>query len=663
MPSLVRRVLLLSAALLTVAADAQAAGIVFRYLPGFGALSSEVVASNVETGVFLDARELTARGPGGWGLQAPMAAEFSAPGSTLRSAETSPLSQPLGPRLTAEVWIHLSTLNGRTPLLSNRISDAGTFEVGLEDGTPYILVHAGGQDLRVDAPTPLSLGTTAWIAATLAFDTGAQALTVTLYLNGQTAASSTLGLSIPSPFVIPRPFFVATEATGTPESYTLAGTFSGQLLAATVRDYVAPEAYLTSSAPLDGSAYLGLPAFHDYAMDDGRLSMDLRIRSNQSETRHQFFVPYVNDEFVPQGTATHIEATGTSSTPLVYLSYYHLTRSGLTGQRRSIVAEMDASTGHVRRVFRLMGDLEFSHAGGIAHVNDAIYVSSSSTLERYPLPPYEGPEADRYIDLPPDPSGTISVLGRASFVSEHRDTLWVGDWRTSTQNAPYLYGYPLDADGRAIGGTPAVIYALPRSVQGVDFFEHQGKTLVFMARNRSQSRGEAEILRVPRERLARWTEPTPDSTITVPYGIEDLSFFPDGTLWTNSESSADYYQRSSSAWSVFYPFVYSLPSEAVFGSVVTASNPSATSHGGSLQVSPNPIGTRATITATSHTTGHVLLQVTDSLGRRVATLYDGPAPASSITATWEPSNTAAGTYLIVLDTASGRVTRSITVTR
>ncbi len=650
-------------ALLLTGPAAHAAGVVFRYLPGRAALSSEVVSDGVEAGPFLTTRDLVARGPGGWGLQAPYAAEFEAPGSTLRSAGSDAISQPLGPRLTAEAWVHLASTTGRTVLVSNRISEAGNFTLGLDGATPFFVVNAGGQEVRVEAAGPVAEGASVWIAATARFDAAAQELHLDLYVDGHPSASTVASLSVPSPYTIARPIFVGTEASGTPESYTMTGRLTGQLLAATVRDYVADEAYLTSSIPHDGGPYLGLPDYHDYPLAEFSLPMDQRIRANQSEVRQRFFVPYVDDEFVPQGTATHVEEDGTA---LVYLSYYHLTRSGSTGQRRSMVAEIDAATGHARRTFRLMGTLGFSHAGGIAYVDGAIYVSSSSTLERYPLPAYEGPEALRYIDLEADDSGTISVYGRASFVSAYRDTLWVGDWRPSNTEAPYLYGYPLAEDGRPESGAAPVIFALPRSIQGVDFFEHRGQTFVFMSRNRSLNRGEAEILRVPRERLTRWVEPTPDSSITVPYGIEDLSFFPDGSLWTNSESSADHYQRrASGAWPAFYPFVYSLPAEAVFGEAVSTGRADVPDRGPGLRVTaaPNPFRDRTTLTVDLQTDGLARLHVTDALGRSVATLLDGPVAAGTTTVTWDSTARAAGLYLVILEAAGDRTTRLLTLVR
>ncbi len=652
------RLALLVLAALLASPGARAADVVFRYLPGRAALSTAVVSSGVEEGPYLAPRDLPARGPGGWGLQAPLAAEFEAPGSTLRSEAAEPLSQPFGPRLTAEAWVVLTAAAGRTVLVSNQVSGEGTFTLGLDGARPFFEARVAGEALRLDAEVEVAPGAPVWVAATLEFDIGTQTLALDLYVDGRPAGSQSRALAVPSPFPIARPFFVGTEATGTPESYTMTGRLSGQLLAATVRDYVADAAYLTSSVPFDGGPYLGLPDYHDYPLSAGLMPMDQRILDNQSTIRHRFFVPYVNDEFVPQGTATHVS----DAASLVYLSYYHLTRSGLTGQRRSIVAEIDAETGHVRRTFRLMGELEFSHAGGIAYVDGALYVSSAGTLERYPLPAYD-PDASPYADLPADPTGTISVYGRASFVSAHRDTLWVGDWRPSGTEAPYLYAYPLGADGRPAGGEPA-IYALPRSVQGVDLFDVGGQTYVFFSRNRSQSRGEAEILRVRRGALQRWSEPAIDSTITVPYGIEDLSFFPDGTLWTNSESGADYYQRSSSAWPVFYPFVYSLPAEAVLGVPFETGRADAPAGGRvGLGAAPNPFRGRTTLTLDLARAGVARVRVVDALGREVATLLDGPGPAGPTAVVWDSTGRAPGVYVVVADAEGDRATRTLTLAR
>lgn len=648
---------LIALVLLLPAVGAFAAEIPFRYLPGRAALSSDVVMSGIEEGPYLAGRDLPARGPGGWGLQAPLAAEFEAPSSTLRSAGTETISQPFGPRLTAEAWAVLSAATGRTVLVSNRISDAGNFTLGLDGATPFFVVSAGGQEVRVDASEEVAVGSPLWAAGTASFDIGEQTLHVRLYVNGRLAGAADQPMAVPSPYSIAQPFFVGTEATGAPGNYTMEGRLSGMLLAATVRDYVAHESYLTSSVPFDGGPYFGLPDYHDYPLTEGILPMDQRIQDNQSQVQRRFYVPFVDDEFVPQGTATHVSG----DTSLVYISYYHLTRSGVTGQRRSIVAEIDAETGYVRRAFRLTGELEFSHAGGVAYVDGALYVSSSGTLERYPLPAYD-PEASPYVDLEADASGTISVFGRASFVSAHRDTLWVGDWRTSSQEAPYLYAYPLGADGKPSGGDPAV-YALPRSVQGVDLFEVGGETYVFFSRNRSQARGEAEILRVRRGALQRWTEPVIDSTITVAYGIEDLSFFPDGSLWTNSESSADYYQRSSNAWTAYYPFLYSLPAQAVLGVSVPTRGEGGPEVGEvSIGAAPNPFRGRTTLTIEFARAGAARVRVTDVLGREVATLLDGPAAART-TVVWDSTAESAGVYLVVAEGEGGRTTQTITLSR
>ena len=149
------------------------------------------------------------------------------------------------------------------------------------------------------------------------------------------------------------------------------------------------------------------------------------------------------------GGLDRFDVTGGDTTAFVYVAYYHMTRSGRAETLPSVVAEIDAATGHLRRGFRLTGRLGHSHVGGIAYAAGALYVSSAGWLERYPLPAYD-PDGPALLDLAADVDGTMQTGSKASFVSAHRDTLWVGDYRTNSDPAPYLFGYPLGPDGRLV---------------------------------------------------------------------------------------------------------------------------------------------------------------------------------------------------------------------
>ena len=108
-----------------------------------------------------------------------------------------------------------------------------------------------------------------------------------------------------------------------------------------MRDYAAKDAYLASSIPQDGSPYFGLPAFHDYDLTTFHVPMDEQIDPSPAPLRHRFFLPFVNDNYVPQGTATRFDVTGGDTTAFVYVAYYHMTRSGRAETLPSVVAEID----------------------------------------------------------------------------------------------------------------------------------------------------------------------------------------------------------------------------------------------------------------------------------------------------------------------------------
>lgn len=640
----------------------RASAIAFRYLPGGGDLSSDVVTTGVETGPFLDVREMIARGPGSWGMEAPESAEFSAPQSTIRSVAVAGESQALGPMLTLEAWVRAQSDGMSALLVTNRIGDGPGVSIGLDAGVPYVELAAPGEHHRLDAPDDgrfeAGASENAWIAATVS--RVGDNLTMSLYLNGRIAAESTTATSLTGAYTIGKPVFVGTRATGDETSPTVTGEFTGHIFAAVLRGYVVNALYANSPMPDDGGAYFGLPDYHDYEPEETTFPMDLRIDIEKVDIEDRFFIPYANDEYIPQGTAFSETVEDDETKHLVYLSYYHRLRSGTIETQRSIVTEIDALTGTVRRTFRLHGQLGYSHAGGVSVSHGAFFISSGGVLERYPIPEWEGPEGPRYYDLEADPEGTIQTPAKASFVSVYEDTLWVGDWRPASDVRPFLFAHALGPDGRP-ETSASYKFAIPRNIQGVDLFEHDGVRYIFMARNRNSS--EAELLRFRLSDLDPDVVVEPDSVITMPHGIEDLGFSPDGALWTNSESGTDYYQRKTfSPWTSFYPFVYSVPKHALFPNVEATGReaPALPDHGSGpqLDVYPNPAAGSTTLDLSLERSGHVLVFVSDLLGRRVETLMDRPAAAGPIRLRWAPDDVA-GMFFAVVETGGRRTVRPI----
>lgn len=642
---------------LTFATAADAAGVVFRYLPGSASLSSSVEMRDVEAGPYLDPRERTARGPGSWGYDAPWTANFEAPGSALWETTTEDANQPLGPKVTAEIWVRMLELGEVHTLLTNRVGTSDGFTLGLEGEIPYFEMVVNGTAYRVDGRTAVEEGEDTWLTATAEYE-GSGSLNLVLYRDGAVEARAETATSLGTPYVMRHPFFVGTEAAGSDESPTLAGTLTGLVYAAIVRDYLADADYLSTPPPFDGSAYFGLPDFHDYELDSFRFPMDQRISTYETDIARKVYLPHVNDEFIPQGTAVVSDET-TGDVDLVYVAYYHRTRDGQLRTQRSIIAEIDAETGAVRRTFRLMGRLETSHAGGIAVAGGALYVSSAGFLERYPIPTYIS-ESDRYIDLEPDADGSTTVASKASFVSAFADTLWVGDYRTNSEQQPYLFGYPLDESGRLVGGSDPAIYPLPRYIQGVDLFTHDGTTFVFLSRNRNSTEG--EVLRLRRSDLDPNSIPSWDASFTFPHGIEDLAFARDGTLWTNSESGTDYYQRTAE-WPSFYPFAYGVERVSLFPPPTLVETPGEQPSDLRLTVYPNPATDRVTVSFAMQRAGNAHVRVLDTLGREIATLVRRPLGGGQHTAVWDVGDTAQGVYLVVVEVGERRRFRKLTVVR
>ena len=606
----------------------------------------------VEAGPFLDPHERPARWPGGWGYEPIWAAEFEGQSSTLWGGPAEDLTQPAGPRLTAEVWLRLSESDTHHSLLTNRIGSLGGFTLGLDSHVPYFLVSIGGISYRITGSQEVLPGQDAWIAATVEY-TFSNTLILSIYRDGRLETEESIPATLTTPYVISRPFFVGTEATGPEDAPSLTGTMTGLLYAAVVRDYVAHPLYLATTPPFDGSTYFGIPAFHDYELEGFDLPMDQRIDAYATSIVRRFFLPHINDAFIPQGTAVRSDAAGRAE--LVYVSYYHRTRANRLATRRSIVVEIDAARGRVRRTFRLNGRLATAHVGGVALVGEALYVASEGILERYPVPKFEG-ISGKYVNLMPDAGGTKQVLSRASFVSSFQDTLWVGDYRTASQGQPYLYGYGLDESGLIAPGTAPVVYPIPRRIQGVDFHVFEGTVYVFMARNRNSR--EAEVLRFRRTDLLPGVLPVWEASITFPHGIEDLAFAEDGTLWTNSESGTDYYQRRA-GWSTFFPFVYGVSvSELLVNVPRPASTPPIPPELG-VQVFPNPAVDQLEITYLLEKPSPVRIQLVDLLGRRaMEAVYPMQHPGSR-RVIMQVNNLAAGTYFVVVDAAGRRGRQSI----
>ena len=104
------------------------------------------------------------------------------------------------------------------------------------------------------------------------------------------------------------------------------------------------------------------------------------------------------------------------------------------------------------------------------------------------------------------------------------------------------------------------------------------------------------------------------------------------------------------------PVASNRPALVVRYTVSTASEAASGPGALALTVGPNPLGARATVRYTLGAPGAVQLAVYDALGRRVATLADGPRAAGPHEAPFDARALAPGAYLVRLVTPTGTAT-------
>ncbi|MCP5061576.1 MAG: T9SS type A sorting domain-containing protein [Ignavibacteriae bacterium] len=319
---------------------------------------------------------------------------------------------------------------------------------------------------------------------------------------------------------------------------------------------------------------------------------------------------------------------------MVYTSLYNKTIDGVTGKKKSIIVEMDPNNYYkVQRCFQLSGELEYRHNGGLAFFKKSVYVSSAGYIETYSIPDYtEG--TDKYVTI--ERSYLASVSSIASYMTYYNDTVWVGDFVTSGD--AYIKGYPLNDDGSVNNSvTPKKYKVLPKT-QGVAWTNIDGTDFLMI----SVSYGDSfsKIYRVLRKELTSSLAPSPDKVFTLPAGGEDLTFDNENNLISQSESGAKYFQKRSSPWDTFFPFIYKISSDKLFGDIVSVEEKK-------LQLPtkfklysnyPNPFNPSTAIQIDIPVTQHVTLKVFNIHGELVATITDNIIKAGSHRFIWNGKN-------------------------
>ncbi|MCP4848881.1 MAG: tandem-95 repeat protein [Verrucomicrobiaceae bacterium] len=170
-----------------------------------------------------------------------------------------------------------------------------------------------------------------------------------------------------------------------------------------VNDYALSDFYLETKVIRDGSRYFGIPSYHDYlnnsdAFDD-RTPLEKRIMDTyrqgnlanfRSRLQDRFFLPFMNDNYIPQGVATDPE------NDRMFIAYYYKDKDNNT-DHASIVAEILMPSATLGNVFILDekdaedgrldddGKDKWSHVGGIAYWEGYLFVPDSKDLLVYDI--------------------------------------------------------------------------------------------------------------------------------------------------------------------------------------------------------------------------------------------------------------------------------------
>ncbi len=597
--------------------------VLFRYNSDYdleSELQSRVILKNVSVAERIEEEEELARGVDGWNYLPRKTSYFFGDTSYIQSTNNivSSFFETIG--VSGDIWIKTFDSNGTLIEWDDNSKPTG-LRLFLQEKKLYLQYRISGDLYQVQSSDSLEL--LRWYSINWVCKVTTDSVELSIYMNGELFTNSSFELPGSIGFITMNA--IVNLGYSVQDSST-SNNFSGEIYAANLKNYIPDESYILSAVPFDGSAYMGLPTYHDYTIGSTEPQLDQRISNNSTPVINRAFVPYLNDDFIPQGITNSCEDEDFSgSDEMVYISLYNRTVDGQTRLKRSILVELNPHDNYkVRRVFRLQGSLGYSHVGGIAFKNGSIYVSSASSIEVYALPEYTDTVNDKYQDLYTLSSRLFSVNSVASFTTYYNDTIWVGDYCTPSQSNPYLYGYPLDSEGSVLTNFSPKVYRLPFQTQGLVWRNFQDQQYLFI----SVSGGDAgsKIHRCKKKDLSRYTEPIIEKTFNIPAGGEDLSFGKTGQLLNVSESGAKYFQKRENPWDSFYPFMFTIGENVLFSDIPISINNSKDFYTNNLtdsfmlQTFPNPFNNLLTIMFKIEKSSYIDARIYDVTGREIQTL-------------------------------------------
>ena len=608
-------------------------------------VSSTIEAYGITFSNEVDSVELSARAQNGWGYYSPIRTIFSGINSYLKSAEKIRVSFAGDHQLSGEVWFNpeaeeMSIFSWNDTTMSHGI------DLYLKNGK--ITLERRFFDTTVVAESNISITLNDWHYINWTLQVSGKSVEILFYIDGDLDIRNLYELDSQVGFAI-----INTEVLiGKSVFNSSLPFYKGKLSAVNFKSYIPQEEYLSAHIPFDGSEYFGIPTYHNYNIGGSGNEVDQRIAESPTPIMESVVIPYMDDDFIPQGlTNSYEDDDNIYPNPMVYSSMYNKTIDGQTGAKRSIIVEMDPNNNYkIRRCLQLSGALKYSHVGGIAFFRNRIYVASGHQIEAYQIPEFDSTESyEKYVNISAPSSMLFNVGSQASFVTYYRDTLWVGDYKTNVP--PYLWGYALNEDGTVDVNSSPKKYLMPLKTQGAAWTNVDGTEYLMIST--SSGDGMSYIYRAPRANLSLTQYPIADRTLAFPAGGEDLSFDNDQNLYTQSESGAKYFQKRTSPWGTFYPFLFKISYETMFDDITSVdvkTNSFIDKKKVTIRTFPNPANGQVQIilNLNSHSTSE--LRVVNILGQVVKEWLPIKPSNGEMKYTWSNSNVVSGIYFLQLIT-------------
>ncbi len=486
--------------------------------------------------------------------------------------------------LAIEAWFKADTLTGTRTLFSNTESNRGfSFklsggrlqgEVRLRNGTA-----TENQIVPQEAAYP-NLTAGVWYYAVFHVRRTASNYELRLYLDGVRVAYVTAPLYNGVYQSVEMPCVGAEPSGGVGTS----SFFDGQIYGVVVSNHdIYLDNYVKMRVARDGSRYFGMPSYHDYlsttASSDFRIQATIADYSGAAgdldlvDPDNRIQLPFLNDGYIPQGLGYD---AGTGN---FYVSYYWKADNGATGSstanadKISIVAEINRTSGALKRVFRLYrpdGSANYGHVGGNEFLNGNLYVAYGSSVYRYPLASAPNPA---YVFNPQtfaNPRGDqnpLTVVTTTTFNATQlqnntvhstlhirADTngdnlLWTTEYNTGANKK--LLGFKINADGSIANAAAVYSFNLPvTAVNGMCCYNITATECYFYV----VTGGVWKRLRYLKSSA---TVQSTTNVFITPGGTEDFTIV-GSQIWTTHESGARYYQKRTDGapWDNMYPFLF-----------------------------------------------------------------------------------------------------------